>query len=359
MSEVPWFFASWIVYAAILGLHVVLPARRVEGYVRDETGAPLTYRLNGWLVMLVSVGMWAGACRAGWLAWDALWTHRWIGLAGAATLGLIFTFWIVLPAPPTGRGIAADLFLGRLENPQWLGRRVDAKMYLYLVGAVMLELNLLSFTAHHVLERGSASSPGVLLSAGLLTWFVCDYLVFERVHLYTYDLFAERVGFKLGWGCLAFYPYFYAVGLGTTAHLPAPSFSTVELVLYAAIFFAGWSFARGANLQKYTFKRDPQRKFLGVFSPDTISDGDRTLLCSGFWGVSRHVNYLGEVLMALGITLALGWPTVPWPWLYPLYYVLLLGTRERDDDKRCAAKYGPLWDEYRRRVRWRIVPGIY
>ena len=28
-------------------------------------------------------------------------------------------------------------------------------------------------------------------------------------------------------------------------------------------------------------------------------------------------------------------------------------------DRRCAAKYGALWDEYRARVRWRIVPGIY
>ncbi|MCE2460061.1 MAG: hypothetical protein J4F38_04700 [Pseudomonadales bacterium] len=39
--------------------------------------------------------------------------------------------------------------------------------------------------------------------------------------------------------------------------------------------------------------------------------------------------------------------------------MLLLGARERDDDKRCAEKYGPLWEEYRNRVRWRIVPGVY
>ena len=27
----------------------------------------------------------------------------------------------------------------------------------------------------------------------LFTWFICDYLFFERVHLFTYDLFAERL----------------------------------------------------------------------------------------------------------------------------------------------------------------------
>ena len=48
-----------------------------------------------------------------------------------------------------------------------------------------------------------------------------------------------------------------------------------------------------------------------------------------------------------------------WPWLYPLYYVALLVPRERDDDRRCEAKYGELWERYRSEVRWRIVPRIY
>ena len=63
--------------------------------------------------------------------------------------------------------------------------------------------------------------------------------------------------------------------------------------------------------------------------------------------------------MAVGLALALGAPKDPWPWLYPLYYVALLVPRQIDDDKRCAAKYGPVWAEYCRRVPFRIVPGIY
>ena len=112
-------------------------------------------------------------------------------------------------------------------------------------------------------------------------------------------------------------------------------------------------------MQKFVFKTDPDRVFLGMIKPETVSDGKRALLCNGFWGVSRHVNYLGEVLMAVGLALSLGWPLLPWPWLYPLYYIVLLGTRERDDDRLCAGKYGELWDQYRSRVRWRIVPGVY
>ena len=116
--------------------------------------------------------------------------------------------------------------------------------------------------------------------------------------------------------------------------------------------------ALGGGQDGVLFKLDPTYRFLGI-APRVVSDGQRTLLCSGFWGVSRHVNYLGELLMASGLALALAWQGSWAPWLYPLYYVALLLPRERDDHRRCAAKYGALWDRYCARVRWRIVPGIY
>jgi delta14-sterol reductase len=112
-------------------------------------------------------------------------------------------------------------------------------------------------------------------------------------------------------------------------------------------------------MQKFLFKRDRTARAFGRLEPHAIGDGERTLLCSGFWGAARHINYLGEILMAVGITLALGAPGDPVPWLYPLYYIALLVPRQIDDDRRCAAKYGALWDEYCARVRWRIIPGIY
>ena len=355
------FFAPWLVAVVVLVLHLVVPARAVKGYVRGADGEPLRYRLNGLRVLAVVLAAAWSLARFGLIPWDFLWTHRWEGLAGACTLGLVFTLAIVLTAPPTGRGLLADLFLGRRENPQlWVGRSpVDAKMFLYLFGAVQLELNLGSFAAHHVLAHPHAASPGVFLYVALFSFFLCEYLFFEEVHLYTYDFFAERVGFKLGWGCLTFYPYFYSVGLWSTADLPDPGTPAPLLALFAVVFFSGWMLSRGANLQKFVFKTQPGAKLLGVLAPVTITDGERTLLCGGFWSLSRHINYLGEILMAVGLALALGWPLSPWPWLYPLYYVALLFPRQADDDRRCATKYGALWDEYRRRVRWRIVPGLY
>ena len=48
------FFAPWAIYAGLLLLHLMLPARRVIGYVSDErSGELLRDRLNGLLVLMV------------------------------------------------------------------------------------------------------------------------------------------------------------------------------------------------------------------------------------------------------------------------------------------------------------------
>ena len=354
------FFTPWIVFALVLGLQLVVPARELKGYARDEhTGEPLTYRLNGFQVFIVAVAIWLVVGITGLVPFDWFWQHRWEGVAGALVLALTVSLAVLPGVSAQSDSRVRDFFLGRRRNPRLFAGRVDAKMYLYVMGATLLELNLLSFAAHHVLSHPGNVSPGVILYVGLFTWFVCDYLVFERVHLYTYDLFAERLGFKLIGGCMVFYPYFYIIGLWAVADLFSPDPSVGYLALSAAVFFTGWVFSRGANMQKYCFKRNPSQAFLGWFKPQSISDGERELLCSGFWRVSRHVNYMGEVIMAVGLTLSLGWPLLAVPWLYPVYYVLLLGARERDDDRRCEEKYGELWGRYREKVPRRIIPYVY
>jgi protein-S-isoprenylcysteine O-methyltransferase Ste14 len=359
MEEVAAFFAPWVIYLIIFISMAYLPGRWVTGYVKNtETGEPLRYRLNGWFTLVLLVALWFLVGYMEWLPWDWLYTWRWYSLAGAFTFGMLFTIWIVVPQPSTGKSFLADFFLGRLENPQWQEGRIDAKMWLYLIGAVMLVLNVLSFGAHHHMTYGSETNPGIFVCSGMLIFFVCDYLTFERVHLYTYDLFAERVGFKLGWGCLTFYPYFYSIALWSTVHLPNPGWPTWSYVVLSVVFLTGWSFARGANMQKFFFKLNPERTFLGI-KPEFITDGHRKLLVNGYWGMSRHVNYMGEVLMATAIALSVGYPGSIWPWLYPLYYVALFIPRQIDDDARCAEKYGPLWKEYVRKVPYRIIPFIY
>ena len=131
-----------------------------------------------------------------------------------------------------------------------------------------------------------------------MTYYVVDYFIFERVQLYTYDIIHEKLGFKMFWGGIMVYGWLYILPLWGIAALPHPGFSTagtlVWLIAAFALFCVGWTITRGANLQKYTFKRWPDRKFLGIFEPTHIVAGDRKILTSGFWRPARHFNYLGE-----------------------------------------------------------------
>lgn len=359
MQKILAFLSPLIIYLIIFILNAIVPGRWVTGYVtRPNSAEKLRYRLNGISVLFIMILLWFILGHYDIISYDYLYHARWYGLAGACTFGLIFSLALVIPYAPVKKSFFADFYLGRLENPQLWGGRIDAKMWLYLIGAILLELNVLSFAAFHHHTFASNANIGIYISAILITYFIIDYLTFEEVHLYTYDLFAERVGFKLGWGCITFYPYFYSIGIWSTAHLENPSTPTWQLAIFVLIFFCGWSLARGANMQKYFFKKNPNQSFLGI-KPETISDGNKTLLVSGFWGLSRHINYLGEILMATGIILCVGFPFSLWPWLYPLYYVALLFPRQMDDDKRCEEKYGPLWKEYVKKVPYRIIPYIY
>ncbi len=358
MNNLLGFFTPWIIYALITLLHYYLPASRLTGYVRhSETGELLKYRLNGRFVLIVTIGLWFFLGYIGWVSFEWLYLVRWYSLAGASVFGLIFSLVIVLPFQSTGRSIIADIFFGRLENPQSGNKELDTKIWLYLIGAVMLQLNVLSFVSHHYFIFGKISS-GIFLSASMLTFFIWDYLTFENVHLYTYDFFAERVGLKLGWGCLAFYPYFYLISLWSTVNLQNPDTSKWQLFCFALIFITGWILSRGANMQKYFFKIQLENSFFGI-KPKVISDGNRILLVNGFWGVSRHINYLGEILMGLAIALCVGYPEMIWVWIYPFYYIALLVPRQIDDDKRCSAKYGNLWQNYKEKVKYRIIPYVY
>jgi Delta14-sterol reductase len=359
MEKLSGFLAPPIISALIFVLNALLPGRWLTGYInRPGSDEKMKYHLNGIPVFIAVLLIWFLSGYYKLIPFDWLYEFRWYGLAGACIFGIIFTLALVLPYAPVKKSFISDLFLGRVENLQVIKGRVDIKMWLYLTGAIMLELNILSFAAHHISIYGEMASAGFLLPSMLMTYFVVDYIIYEEVHLYTYDLFAERIGFKLGWGCLVFYPYFYAIPLWATVEKPSALTPPWLLSLYVLIFLTGWVFSRGANLQKYYFKTRPGKRFLWI-RPEAITDGSRSLLVNGFWGMSRHINYLGEILMASAIVLCTGYPALVWPWLYPIYYVLLLFSRQVDDDRRCSLKYGDLWLQYSKKVPYRIIPYLY
>ncbi|MXX46217.1 MAG: ergosterol biosynthesis protein [Acidimicrobiia bacterium] len=358
------FLTPLVVFAVFFLLQLILPARKAPGYVTDPaTGEPRRYRLNGLLVYLVVLIVWAFELTG----MERVWFYRSsvYAVAGGTVLAVIFTLVAVFSQPKgENENTWLALWEGRARELSFLGERFDVKMYLYVVGGAMFALNALSGAAYHYELFGDDSNPGVFLYAAFFSFYIMDYFVFERVQLYTYDLIHENLGFKLLWGGLIVYGWLYILPLWGMAVHPDPGFSGlwryVWLIGTPVLFLGGWAIGRGANLQKYTFKRWPDRKFLGLIEPLYIEAGDRKILCSGFWGVARHFNYLGEGFLALSIALVFGYVGNLWAWTYFIFIVSFFTVRQIYDDRFCAEKYGPeKWAEYQDRVKYRIFPGVY
>ena len=273
-------------------------------------------------------------------------------MAGGTVFCAIFTIWAVFSRSNGGiKRPLLGLWNGRVLEISFFNERIDIKMYLYVVGGTMLSLNALSAAAYHYELFGEDFNPGVFVFAGFLTFYVLDYFIFERVQLYTYDVIHENLGFKLLWGGLMVYGWLYILPLWNLAAHPNPGFSPpwnyVWLIGTPVLFLLGWAVSRGANMQKYTFKRWPERKFLGIIEPKYIQAGERKILYSGLWVLARHFNYLGEGFFSLSIALIFGYFTNLWAWTYFIFIVSLFTWRQIDDEKHCAEKYGKeKWAEY-------------
>ena len=358
------FFAAPAIFAAFFLAQLVLPGRRVPGYViNPDTGEPRNYRLNGLLVYAIAVIVWALELTG--IPRDWFYRSSIYVVVGGTVFTAIFAALAVFTQPQgeTTNPVKA-FWTGRIRELQFFSDRIDVKMYFYVVGGTMLSLNALSGAVYHHERFGDDANPGVFMYAAFMTFYVVDYFIFERVQLYTYDVIHERLGFVMFWGGIVVYGWLFILPLWGLAAHPDPGFSTpwryVWLAGTAALFLTGWGISRGANMQKYTFKRWPERKFLGLIEPRYIEAGDRKILYSGLWGVARHFNYMGEWCLALSLALAFGHFGNLWTWPYLVFSVSLFIARQRDDDKLCAEKYGPeKWAEYRARVKYRIVPGIY
>ncbi len=358
------FFTPLVIFAVFFLVQIILPGKWVPGYVTNpETGEPRKYRLNGLLVFVVALIVWAFELTG--MPRDWFYRSTIYAVVGGTVFTTIFAI-IAVFSQPQGKikNPLLALWDGRAQEMSFFNDRFDVKMYFYVVGGTMLALNALSGAAYNYELFGENYNPGVFLYAAFYTFYILDYFIFERVQLYTYDLIHERLGFKMFWGGLVVYGWLFILPLWGMAVYPSPGFSSawtyVWLIGTPVLFLFGWGISRGANMQKYTFKRWPDRKFLGLIEPEYIEAGDRKILCSGFWGAARHFNYLGEGFLGLSIALAFGYFTNLWAWTYFIFVVTFFTFRQHFDDVYCAEKYGAeKWAEYQARVKYRIFPGIY
>lgn len=352
------FYLGWLLLQLTLAL--VVPGKREAG-VALEDGRSLDYTMNGLAVFLITLAIAIALPALGLVPATFLYQQLDAVITSAnIVVGLLCVLMFVIgrsQATPKERLLnpLEAYFVGAALNPR--SGKLDWKFICESRPGMILWLLInFSFAAAQHAKFGFISNAMWLVCAFQLL-YVADYFVHEEAILTTWDIRHEPFGFMLCWGSLVWVPFTFSLqGLYLADH--PHQLSTAGAVLLVCFNLLGYAIFRGANLQKHKFRKLPETRIWGR-APEFIETTRGTkLLVSGFWGIARHSNYLGDLMMGLAWCLTTGFHSVL-TYFYFIYFVILLVHRERRDNDHCARKYGADWERYTARVRWRILPFVY
>ncbi|GAA86558.1 7-dehydrocholesterol reductase [Aspergillus luchuensis IFO 4308] len=259
-----------------------------------------------------------------------------------------------------------DLFEGGELHPR-VGQYWDWRHFLSTRSGGIIAWTLidLSFAAYQYEQHGYLT--GTMFTVVLLrAVVVVDFFVNEEVFFHTLDGKYESFGFYNIYGFSAMMPVFWTLQTQYLAKHPT-EISLPALIASIVIFVAGWSLRFYADRQKMRFNRTQGkclfwgRQAQGIPVSYQTRDGKTHrshLLCSGLWGVARHVNYAGSVLYTWSLCSLCG-NGGGFAYTEAVLVTGMIVHRCFRDEEKCADKYGSGWDEYCRRVPWRIVPGVF
>lgn len=291
-----------------------------------------------------------------------------------------------------------DFWIGRELNPRItlpFFRQVDIKGWLEtrpgLTGWALLDL---AFVAQQYRNYGYLSDS-IVFTAGVQIFYILYGQYNEDRILTMMDMTTDGLGFMLTFGDIVWVPFLYSTQCRYLAMYPV-RLGWVGLLGVGLIFALGVHIFRASNLQKSTFRANPEDSSVKRLSYIQTKRGSR-LLTAGWWGSSRHINYFGDWLQAAPFSLptgiagylilpagsavannfaaskelitmidgrqviqgqAKGWG-MAFTYFYVIYFAVLLIHRERRDDEACKEKYGEDWEKYKEIVKWRILPYIY
>lgn len=306
----------------------------------------------------------------------------------------------VKPGNPQFRELAAGGVTGNMLYDWFIGRELNPRVTLPLIGEIDIKefmevrpglTGWILFNCANIAQQyrlyGFVSDSIVFITA-VQALYVLDAQFMEPAILTTIDIITDGFGLMLAFGDLVWVPFLYSTQTRYLSVHPQ-SLGPAGLAAVGAVLVVGYSIFRLANNQKNIFRTNPNDPSVAHLKYLETKAGTR-LLVSGWWGVARHINYLGDWIQAWPYSLptgmagyqilsagtmaegavrmldgrevvageARGWGMV-FTYFYVLYFAVLLVHRDLRDDEKCSRKYGEDWEKYKRIVRWRIVPYVY
>ena len=380
-------FTALVAYLAWMGLQVILALapdvlhKILPGYLGGvqhgavtPAGHQLPYQINGLQAWVISHTLFViGGFGLGWFS-PSIIVDQWIPILWLANITgyalALFAYFKAHTAPShpedckTTRSWLYDFYMGVELNPRF--GFFDFKLFFNgRPGIVAWTLINLSFAAKQYQLYGSVTNSMLLVNV-LQGIYVLDFFWNEAWYLKTIDIQHEHFGWMLAWGDSVWLPFMYTLQGLYLVYQPVELSTSAALAVFA-FGVAGYAIFRLANHQRYRFRAtngsEPiwGKPAVAIDCSYTAADGQQRqtkLLASGWWGIARHFNYMGDLMLSLSWSLACGFQHIL-PYFYIVYITILFVHRCIRDEQRCAKKYGHAWDEYCKRVPYRILPGVF
>ncbi|KTW28611.1 uncharacterized protein T551_02461 [Pneumocystis jirovecii RU7] len=366
-------YSGWVVFQGIL--YKILPGKTGFGQM-TPAGYCLSYKVNGLRAYILTHVLFFVLVHFGVFRASVI-VDYWPSFYVAANIyGYSLSFFSFIKAhlfPSHSEdckfsgSLIYDFWMGIELNPRF-GKLWDFKLFHNgRPGIICWTLIDISFAAAQRQRIGYITNSMYLIIF-LHGLYVLDFFYHEDWYLRTIDICHDRFGFYLAWGDTVWLPMMYTLQAQYLYRNP------VDLHPYYAVIILvcgilGYVIFRGANNQKdHVRLTDGNCKIWGkspklIRTTYTTLDGKihkSILLCSGYWGLARQFNYIGDLLLAFSMCAACGFKkNALLAYFYIIYMFILLNHRVYRTEKRCSAKYGHYWKEYCKKVPYRLFPGIY
>ncbi|XP_030752646.1 delta(14)-sterol reductase TM7SF2 [Sitophilus oryzae] len=260
------------------------------------------------------------------------------------------------------KGRIYNFFVGRELHPRIWG--LDWKLFVIrsaVLTKLLIDLALVYNKLHVHLNISEKAfninlnhlTPTNIVFLALATIFTFDWLIFEYTRITSKEVQQEAFGYYMAVTYLTL-PF---INSFVTKYVLDHNIklSYWELGLVTALFLLGYIIYRGSNNQKDAFRKNPYSPSFSNLETLPTTQGKK-LLCSGFWGLVRHPNYLGHILIELSvIPFILNTPLL----IFVFIKVLFLIYRTLRDSRHCKQRYGTAWDRYCNKVRYHLIPKIF
>ena len=351
-----------------------LPGAIFEGPITPNGNRP-RYKLNGVAAWFVTHALFFG-CSFGLHLFNAgiVWDHFGEILATLVLFALIFCvflyfkgrYWPSSEDRSVSGNFIWDYYWGVELHPTLFG--VNLKQLINCRLSMMgWSVIVCAFAAKQAeLDPGGHLSNSMLVSVAITVIYLFKFFWWESGYFTSLDIMHDRFGYYICWGVVAWVPAVYALTAQYLVlrpnDLPWPLAAAILVLGVAAIYVnydadAQRQRVRATNGNTKVWRRPPAL----IRARYATADGtqhESLLLASGWWGVARHFHYVPEIALALAWSLPAGFTNFV-PYFYVVFLTILLTDRATRDDRRCHKKYGTCWEEYCRRVPWKIIPCVY